>query len=137
MRASAWLSLSGRVSVGLSDTADGARRKGPGDASDRGDRPETPRDLQAILAMSDPRQALIALTGVAFAAAARAHGLHLSRAWTLRDALRRMPRDWRHLSALSDLARAAELAHFGGRDVSAAEFEAHLAAIRPVLGVRA
>ncbi|MEL6267678.1 MAG: DUF4129 domain-containing protein, partial [Pseudomonadota bacterium] len=62
--------------------------------------------------------------------AATRNGLRLARSWTARDALARIPAGWPGRAALADLARGAELAHFGGRAVDEATFQHHLASAR-------
>lgn len=89
-------------------------------------------DLQQISAIGDRRAALIHLMRGALARAAETNHLALQRSWTARDALRRLPRNWPHLPALSDLTRAAELTHFGGRPVDEEQFQRHLTAARPL-----
>lgn len=88
--------------------------------------------LGAIRAMPDRRQALIALAQNALSHAVLANGLLLQKSWTARDALRRLPAGQNHLAALRDLVLASERVHFGGRDVSDAEFDMHLANVRPL-----
>ena len=86
-----------------------------------------------IAAIKDRRLALIALLRQVFRRAASDNGMRLERSWTAREALRRIPPSWRHLDMLTALTRDAELAHFGGREVEEAAFQAHLQAARPLL----
>lgn len=88
--------------------------------------------LEGIRAITDRGEALNRLLAAALALAARAADLRLDPSWTVRDALRRIPRSWPFRNALSQLARDAELAHFGGRAVTEDQFERHLQAMVPV-----
>jgi hypothetical protein len=93
-------------------------------------------DLARIAAIPDRRAALEALWLAALARAAAAHDLTIARSWTARDALRRVPGAWPHHRALARIARAAELAHFGGRTVPEAKFHALLDAAAPIFAGR-
>ncbi len=95
--------------------------------------PPTPGSLNAILRIADRREALIRLAQAALGAAIKANGVLLQRSWTARDALRHLPEDQRCLGALRNLVLASERVHFGGRDVSEDDFQAHVADIRPLL----
>jgi hypothetical protein len=91
-------------------------------------------DLARITLIADRRAALEALWLAALARAATAHGLTIGRSWTARDALKRVPGAWPHRAALTRLARAAELAHFGGRDVTEDQFRTLIDAAAPIFG---
>ena len=95
-----------------------------------------PTTLSAIGDVADRRLALLLMTTQVMQAAAAQCGFRIGRSWTLRDVIRRVPRDWRHHSALAAIARAAEAVHFGGRDVAEDEFQAHFTAARTIIGSR-
>ena len=109
------------------------RRHQEADSSDHA----APTTLAAIADVADRRLALLLMTGQTMQAAAAQCGFRIGRSWTLRDVIRRVPRDWRHHSALTALARAAEAVHFGGRDVSEDEFQSHFAVARTIIGAKA
>jgi hypothetical protein len=92
-----------------------------------------PADLQAILATVDRRRALVMLVQAALARTVAANGVLLQSSWTMRDALRHIPKGQAHLDALRALVHAGERVLFGNRDVSEAEFQAHVATIRPLM----
>lgn len=96
-----------------------------------------PTTLSAIADIADRRLALLLMTGQTMQAAATQCGFRIGRSWTLRDVIRRVPRDWRHHVELTALARAAEAVHFGGRDVAEDEFQSHFATARTIIGSRA
>lgn len=124
--------LSGVSTASFSRAPDrGARaaRRSGGDTEE-----SMPTSLSAIADIRDRRIALILLTTQAMQAAAAQCGFRIGRSWTLRDVIRRVPRDWRHHGALSTLARTAEAVHFGGRDVAEDEFQTHFAAARAIVG---
>ncbi|WP_254452972.1 DUF4129 domain-containing protein [Ruegeria atlantica] len=116
-------------------------REGENTESERGGRsphaatttPSSPGNLNLILRIGDRREALIQLAQAALSAAIKANGVLLQRSWTARDALRHLPKDQNYLSALRNLVLASERVHFGGRDVSEEDFQAHVAEIRPLL----
>ncbi|WP_241484055.1 DUF4129 domain-containing protein [Ruegeria sp. ANG-R] len=95
--------------------------------------PSRPGNLNAILQIRDRREALIELTQATLSAVTRANGVLLQRSWTARDALRHLPEDQNCLSALHHLVLTSERVHFGGREVSEEDFQAHVAGIRPLL----
>lgn len=90
--------------------------------------------LADIARMTDLRAAIVTLGSAAVRRAAEANGLGVGRSWTMRDVLRRLPQGWPHLPALRAIARAAEITHFGGRDIDALELHAHIEAARPIFG---
>ncbi|MEM6489967.1 MAG: hypothetical protein AAF677_17130 [Pseudomonadota bacterium] len=129
--------LGGARATGFSTVSSG-KRAGNAPLSPAAQRAtETPLDLSAIEAMADRRAALIALGRAALARAAMANDLRLGRSWTYRDALRRIPRGWRGYPALASIARASEIAHFGGRPVDEMAFRQHLELARGLFGGRA
>ena len=88
--------------------------------------------LADISRLNDPREAIIILGRMALRHAAEANGLGIGRSWTIRDVLRRLPRDWPHLPALYSIARAAEITHYGGRDMDVHELGEHIESARPI-----
>lgn len=95
---------------------------------------ELPPSLELAVGEPDRRRALAILAEAAVIEAARQHNQRLGRAMTMRDALRRIPRDWAGYAPLATLTRAAEMAHFGGRPVSEEGFAEHLAFARSLFG---
>ncbi len=93
----------------------------------------TPADLQAILTTADRRRALVMLVQAALARTIAANGVILQPSWTMRDALRHIPKAQAHLDALRALVMAGERVLFGNRDVSEEEFQSHVAKIRPLM----
>ncbi|MFM7336171.1 MAG: DUF4129 domain-containing protein, partial [Tabrizicola sp.] len=57
----------------------------------------------------------------------------LQSSWTMRDTLRHIPKGQAHLDALRSLVMAAERVLFGNREVAEDEFQAHVAAVRPLI----
>jgi len=114
----------------LSDNPHSARRaqKLPG----TGAADFQPRSLREIIGMKDRRAALILLAKSALRKAMTANDLLIRQSWTDREALRRLPSDQRHLTALVALIRASERVQFGGRDVSEPEFVHHVKQITPL-----
>jgi hypothetical protein len=92
-----------------------------------------PADLQAILLTHDRRRALVMLVQAALARTVAANGVLLQSSWTMRDTLRHIPKGQAHLDALRGLVMAAERVLFGNRDVAEEEFQAHVAAVRPLM----
>lgn len=91
-----------------------------------------PSSLQAILAMSDRRQALVALCRGLLARGVAAQGILFQRSWTDRDALGRIPQNLDHRDALRALVFASEKVQFGGRDVSEEQFQDHVNTLKPL-----
>ncbi|MEL7459570.1 MAG: DUF4129 domain-containing protein [Pseudomonadota bacterium] len=120
----------GGLSVALAKPGDasGGRAAGKGG---RGS-PETARamGLDAILAMQDRREALVALCRSLLARVVAAEGVLLHKSWTDRDTLRRVPRDHPHRAALQELVFASEKVQFGGRDVTDEDFRDHVDRLR-------
>ncbi|MBM7066345.1 DUF4129 domain-containing protein [Actibacterium sp. 188UL27-1] len=96
-----------------------------------------PAELSQILQMTDRRAALLELMRTSLAKAADLHQIRLQRSWTARDALRRIPKDWPLHPPLHTVLVAAERAHFGGRDVSEDDFQAHVQDIAPLFAAAA
>lgn len=71
-----------------------------------------------IRAMADRRAAMVLLLRTSLMQAAATCGTRFARSDTERDALRRLPPSVLGRSVLGDLLREAELAHYGGREVS-------------------
>lgn len=95
--------------------------------------------LADIAAMPDRRAAMVRLLRHALLHAAEVSGTRLARSDTERRALARLPASLPWAADLSGLLGRTELAHYGGRDVSEADFTASLAAARALLigGARA
>jgi len=91
--------------------------------------------LAHIAGMSDRRAAMVRLLRHCLLSAAGATETRLARSDTERRALARLPEGFRLRPLLADLLARAELAHYGGREVSEADFAASLAAARALLGV--
>ena len=108
-----------------------SRRADKSGASVRAD--GAPADLKAILGTADRRKALIMLAQAALARTVAANGILLQASWTMRDALRHIPKGQTHLDALHSLVLAGERVLFGNRDVTEAEFQDHVATIRPLM----
>jgi len=90
--------------------------------------------LEQIRAMPDRRAALVRLLRHALLAAGNDSSTRFARSDTEREAFRRLPKGWRHLEGLAILLRAAELAHYGGRDVSEDAFSQALDHAAAILG---
>lgn len=97
-----------------------------------GDLARSEPDLQSIIAQPDRRIALVQLMLLVLRRAASDTDLRIQQSWTVRDALRHLPRSWPHLAVLRHISKAAELARFGGRDVTEDEFKTHLQNVRPI-----
>lgn len=93
-----------------------------------------PTSLEAILAINDRREALVALCRNLLASTVAAQGVLFQRSWTDREALARIPTNFDHREALQTLVFASEKVQFGGRDVSDEEFRDHLGKLRPLWG---
>ncbi|MEM6637389.1 MAG: DUF4129 domain-containing protein [Pseudomonadota bacterium] len=122
----------GRMPVSFSRSPEdgaqeGAARTGPNPEAD-----SAPLALKVILAMPDKRAALVALCKSLLAQTVAAQGVLFQRSWTDREALRRVPFDFEHRDALHALVLESERVQFGGRDVTAPEFDAHVDRVRPI-----
>ena len=120
----------GRFAVSLSrDPEDGGRpRARTADAATAA----VPASVEAILAMTDRKAALVQLCRALLARVVGAEGVLLDRSWTDRDTLRRVPRAHPQRAALQSLVFASERVQFGGRDVAEEEFRAHLDRLSPL-----
>lgn len=127
--------LSGVSTASFSRAPDRGNRTRRENGDTAGEAP--PASLSAIANIADRRLALIMLTAQTMHAAADECGFRIGRSWTLRDVIRRVPRDWQHHGALTTLARAAEAAHFGGHDVAEVDFQTHFATARAIMGAKA
>lgn len=104
--------------------------KGPGELAEKSVAPEAWKlpdanalpaggDIFAtIRAMADRRAAMVLLLRASLMQAAATTGTRFARSDTEREALRRLPPSILGRSVLGDLLREAELAHYGGREVS-------------------
>ncbi len=93
-----------------------------------------PRSLiDQIAAMPDRSAALVRLLRHCLLTAATETDTRLARADTERSAFRRLPGGWRQQSALQNILRRAELAHYGGRPVTDTQFSEAIAAGRNIL----
>lgn len=84
------------------------------------------------LAADDPREGMRRLLATALAQAARKTGLRLSRAWTSRDILARIPESFAGRDRLAALVFAAEPVVFGGRPIDRATLAAHAERAMPI-----
>ena len=110
--------------------AGGLLAKGPGDIAPKPVAPQgwampQPQDVVSggdifatIHAMADRRAAMVLLLRTSLMQAATTSGTRFARSDTERDALRRLPQTMMGQSILRDLLQQAELAHYGGREVS-------------------
>lgn len=127
----------GAPSVSFSSTNDTrSKRADPQSKAEDAPPPEFTGGLNAIRGIADRRVALHLLAGAALMQAAEANRFRISRSWTLRDALARVPAGWTHRKTLADVTRAAEYAHFGGRNVTEETFQAYFDACKPIFGGR-
>ncbi len=117
-----------RISVSFSEERDGARQALRADKSQEGSAAASETGLDPFLArlqaMSDRREALVLLVSRTIEQAAAQNDLRLGRSLTARDVLRILPGGWAHLPALRRLVRQVEIVHFGGRDLSDADWRA-------------
>lgn len=90
--------------------------------------------LADIAAMPDRRAAMVRLLRHCLLHAAEATGTRLARSDTERRALARLPATLPGASGLAGLLGRTELAHYGGREVTEADFAASLTAARQLLG---
>ncbi|WP_085806534.1 hypothetical protein [Roseovarius albus] len=79
--------------------------------------------LARIAAMSDRTEAMILLLRHSLLAGAGATQVRFARSDTERSAMARLPKSWQHHQALNVLLQGTELAHYGGRVVSEADFD--------------
>ena len=90
--------------------------------------------LDQIRAMGDRREALILLLRHSLLSAADATDVRFARVDTERDALRRLPKEWRHFSELDFILRETEWVHYGGRSIEDDIFTRCLEAGEKILG---
>lgn len=91
------------------------------------------RLLEQIRATVDRREALIVLLRHSLLSAADATGVWFARVDTEREAFRRLPTEWPHISELDFLLRETELAHYGGRSIQDDAFRQCLSAGEKIL----
>ena len=102
----------------------------PSGSDEAAERGSATRD--AILSMTDRREALLTLCRSLLARTVAAQGILFQRSWTDREALLHIPGSCIHKDALQSLVLDSEKVHFGGRDVTEDEFRAHLARLEPL-----
>jgi hypothetical protein len=124
----------GRLSVSLARDAENPLRRHSNGAGEAPVWAERLGSLDEIINTGDRRRALVLLARKALAATVAANGVLMQKSWTARDALKHIPETQISLSALKNLVMASERVQFGGRDVSEADFRAHVDACRPLLG---
>jgi hypothetical protein len=86
--------------------------------------------LAQIAAMPDRRAALVRLLRHCLLHAGAATDTRFARSDTEREALRRLPEGWSGRTGVASILKVAELAHYGGREVSEDAFAASLATAR-------
>lgn len=79
--------------------------------------------LAQIRAMKSRREALILLLRHCLLTAADETDVFFLRADTEREALARLPNNWRRFSQLESLLRRTELVHYGGREITDTDFD--------------
>lgn len=92
--------------------------------------------LDQIAAMPDRRAAMVRLLHHCLLFAGDDSDTQFARADTEREAFRRLPESWRFRQPLAGLLRAAELAHYGGREVDERSFAEALETGRRLLSER-
>jgi len=115
-----------------SDVSNPKRAQGKGRAGTE-NAPVDMASFDGIVANPDRQQALISMAQLLIYKAVSANDLLLQRSWTVRDVLRRIPRNSKYLPELSSLVLKGELVHFGERDVSEEEFADFAARAKPLL----
>lgn len=90
--------------------------------------------LDKIAAMQDRSEALVLLLRYSLLAASETTSTRFARSDTERSAFSRLPEHWAHISGLEAILRQAELAHYGGRDVTDDNFSAAIELGRNILG---
>lgn len=123
--------------------------KGPGEIAEKPIAPEGWKlpDTQAmpaggdifaaIRAMADRRAAMVVLLRISLLQAATTSGTRFARSDTEREALRRLPPSILGRSILTELLREAELAHYGGREVTEETLHRCIDRARAVFAVKA
>ena len=92
--------------------------------------------LAQIAAMPDRRAALVRLLRHCLLHAGAATDTRFARSDTEREALRRLPEGWSGRNGVASILTTAELAHYGGREVSEDAFAASLATARALFASR-
>ncbi len=90
--------------------------------------------LAQIAAMPDRRAAVVRLLRHCLLHAGAATDTRFARSDTEREALRRLPDGWAGRTGVARILTVAELAHYGGREVSEDAFAASLATARALFG---
>lgn len=93
---------------------------------------EVPVAIDAILSMTDRREALVALCKLLLAQVVGAQGVLLHKSWTDRETLRRVAQSHPYRKALQALVFSSERVQFGGRDVSEEELRGHITELQPL-----
>jgi hypothetical protein len=91
-----------------------------------------PKGLQAILAMGNREEALVALCHGLLGRIVGAQGVLLHKSWTARDTLRRVPRTHPDRGVLQNLVLRTELVQFGHRHIDESEFQGIVSDITPI-----
>ena len=95
-------------------------------------------DIFALIrGMADRRAAMVLLLRASLLRAAEVSDTRFARSDTEREALRRLPAHLHSRPVLADLLQQAELAHYGGREVSAALLSSCIDRARPMFGAKA
>ena len=95
-------------------------------------------DIFAVIrAMTDRRAAMVLLLRTSLMQAATSSGTRFARSDTEREALRRLPPTLPGRSVLGDLLREAELAHYGGREVTEDTLHRSIDRARALFAVKA
>ena len=92
--------------------------------------------FSTIRGMADRRAAMVVLLRASLMQAATTSGTRFARSDTERDALRRLPPAILGRSILTDLLREAELAHYGGREVSEDTLHRSIDGARALFGAK-
>lgn len=90
-----------------------------------------------IRGMADRRAAMVLLLRTSLMRAAETTDTRFARSDTEREALRRLPKHLHGRPVLADLLQQAELAHYGGREVSADLLASHIDRARAMFGTKA
>ena len=90
-----------------------------------------------IQGMADRRAAIVLLLRASLMRAAEISDTRFARSDTEREALRRLPKHLHGRPVLADLLQQAELAHYGGREVSPDLLASSIARARALFGARA
>lgn len=93
--------------------------------------------LAMIRGMADRRAAMVLLLRASLMRAAELSDTRFARSDTEREALRRLPAHLHGRPVLTDLLQQAELAHYGGREVSAETVASFIDRARPMFGAKA